>query len=614
MRKNKKAFVNSAGMKMLFVRPGKFVAGAMPNRKNQSWYEWGDEIPRPVDIQQPFFLAQHPIINLQYRQFLKETGHPEPKGILLRDSGVTWNFKPLESPDWNQDDQPVVCVTLDDITAFCEWLSRKDGKKYRLPNRDEWEYACRAGTETDYNWGSNRIAPRKANYNSLMDEKIKKASFRGKTAPVGSYKPNRWGFYDMHGNVNEATATSISDFTTVRGGSWIDTGRRCRSSSNRNRWNHNTGLASIGFRTLCEWKQTPEVLVEFEPAVIVKTEDEDIKPAGEKYLAGLLWRSSDLLLLRNGKIIMDDRCSVDGGKTWQPCARLISCTDGPSVQLHNGTIIALGKTRRTTEKGPGWGKINTAISEDNWKNVRETEADLLVPGVTGSFDDCGEYHDGLGSATQTILELPNGTLLATMYGFFEDNRGIISHYQRYPMEYQEWKSSVWIVKSINQGKNWQFFARLPDDHDSTRGGPCEPGMVRLANGDLLLACRTGEHSFPNEQMLFSRSKNNGLTWSKPLNLTVDERPFIGIFPQFCLMRNGMLAIIWGRTGYGGTCVAFSPDGQGKRWTGITELPFNTGMNDLAEIEPGVLIASGGKLIDGKWQLQLLKIRVRKINK
>ena len=99
-------------------------------------------------------------------------------------------------------------------------------------------------------------------------------------------------------------------------------------------------------------------------------------------------------------------------------------------------------------------------------------------------------------------------------------------------------------------------------------------------------------------------------------MTVDERPIIGIYPQFCLMRNGALAMIWGRCGYGvGTAVAFSLDGTGRSWTGMTPLPFNTGMNDIAEIEPDVLLVSGAKALDEKWthwELQMARVTVERI--
>ena len=93
--------------------------------------------------------------------------------------------------------QPVINVSWEDATAYVEWLSSKTGERYRLLSEAEWEYSARAGTMTRYHWG-NRVSPTRAHYLS--------AGSCCKTMPVGSYPPNDFGLYDMHGNVNEWVA------------------------------------------------------------------------------------------------------------------------------------------------------------------------------------------------------------------------------------------------------------------------------------------------------------------------------------------------------------------------------------------------------------------------
>ena len=93
------------------------------------------------------------------------------------------------------DDHPVVCVNWNGAKAFCDWLSKKEGKEYRLPTEAEWEYACRAGTQTKWNFGDNE---------SQLGEYAWYVENSGiKTHPVGQKRPNAWGLYDTHGNAWE---------------------------------------------------------------------------------------------------------------------------------------------------------------------------------------------------------------------------------------------------------------------------------------------------------------------------------------------------------------------------------------------------------------------------
>src|SRR5262249_43417890 len=115
-----------------------------------------------------------------------------------------------QRPGFPQDDtHPVVWVSWDDAKAFCAWLRQTEpGRVYRLPSEAEWEYACRAGAREAYPFHVGR---------PLLSLSSTQANFHGKghygrvvaepnlerTTPVGSYPPNGWGLYDMHGNVWE---------------------------------------------------------------------------------------------------------------------------------------------------------------------------------------------------------------------------------------------------------------------------------------------------------------------------------------------------------------------------------------------------------------------------
>ncbi len=136
--------------------------------------------------------------------------------------------------------QPVINVNWHDAVAYCEWLSQKSGQNYRLPTETEWEYACRAGTDTKWSFGDDENELEKyAWYDKNSDNK---------THPVGEKLPNPWGLYDMHGNVWEwceddwsenynetprdgsAYRDKKSERKVIRGGSWFNFANRSRSS------------------------------------------------------------------------------------------------------------------------------------------------------------------------------------------------------------------------------------------------------------------------------------------------------------------------------------------------------------------------------------------------
>jgi formylglycine-generating enzyme required for sulfatase activity len=143
----------------------------------------------------------------------------------------------------NKPKNPVECVTQQKAREFCQKLSERTGKKYRLPSEAEWEYACRAGSETKYYFGDD--ASKLGEYAWYMDNS------NSQTHPVGQKKPNKWGLYDMHGNVWERCEDewhgnyegapkygkvwndncSQNSTFIIRGGDWLNLPRYCRSSA-----------------------------------------------------------------------------------------------------------------------------------------------------------------------------------------------------------------------------------------------------------------------------------------------------------------------------------------------------------------------------------------------
>lgn len=149
---------------------------------------------------------------------------------------------------------PVEQVSYDDAIAFCQKLSQLTGKNYRLPTEAEWEYACRAGTTTDYYFGDDD--------NQLGNYAWYAKNSGGKTHPVGQKKPNGWGLYDMSGNVwewceDDSTAWIDNDNRSqprkcLRGSSWGSNPCDCRSAFRIN-YNRRTDRDyNIGFRVVCD--------------------------------------------------------------------------------------------------------------------------------------------------------------------------------------------------------------------------------------------------------------------------------------------------------------------------------------------------------------------------
>jgi formylglycine-generating enzyme required for sulfatase activity len=159
-----------------------------------------------VRIAYPFAFSKYPVTVGEFAKFVAETGYDAGDVCQIDMSGMT-KGKNWKSPGYIQtDDQPVVCINTADAQAYVTWLAKKTGKPYRLPNEAEYEYAERAGTTTYYWWG-DEIGKGNGACNGCGSE------WDGKVAPpVGKFKPNAFGLYDITGSVWSRT-----------GDCWVDT-------------------------------------------------------------------------------------------------------------------------------------------------------------------------------------------------------------------------------------------------------------------------------------------------------------------------------------------------------------------------------------------------------
>jgi formylglycine-generating enzyme required for sulfatase activity len=233
-------------LKLVLIPAGKFLMGSPATEKGRYFNDEGPQ--HRVMISSPFYMGVTEVTQEQY-EIVMGKNPSSVKGKML----------PVEMVSWN------------DAVAFCRTLSKKTGKAARLPTEAEWEYACRAGTTTRFSFGDDDAELHK--YGNYCDRSCtedmswndkKYSDGYDRTAPVGSFKPNAFGLYDMHGNVWEWCADwwktnyhgalgtdpqgPVSGIYRVfRSGSWLHAPRSCRSARRSNR-SPGGRSGSMGFR------------------------------------------------------------------------------------------------------------------------------------------------------------------------------------------------------------------------------------------------------------------------------------------------------------------------------------------------------------------------------
>ena len=262
---------------MVLVPAGQFVMGSMDGYPDEAL-----QARVPVDA---FWMGQFEITNQQYARFDRQHDSRVEVRHAMQFGVQGW---PL-----NQPKQPVVRVSWKRATAFCDWLGERTGERFTLPTEAQWEYACRAGTDTPFYFGD--LEADFSAFANLADLKLRDAVSHpykkdnvplgnpskyddwipradrfddGElvTATVGKFQPNAWDLHDMHGNVWEWTRsaarsypyaahdgrnqTESDDPRIVRGGSWRDRPKRARSSF-RLAYRPYQRVYNVGFRVVC---------------------------------------------------------------------------------------------------------------------------------------------------------------------------------------------------------------------------------------------------------------------------------------------------------------------------------------------------------------------------
>ncbi len=232
---------NDLSLEMVKILGGNFPMGSPTTEAGHK----ANESPQHLVNISPFYLGKYVVTQEQY-QAVMGNNPAELKGVK----------RPVEQVSWSES------------VEFCQKLSQKTGRNYRLPSEAEWEYACRAGTTTPFYFGET-ITPELVNYNGeLPYAQAPQGLNREVTTNVGQFPPNAFGLYDMHGNVWEWCSdawhdnyigaptdgsswevwTSLVTFVRVlRGGSWSYYAANCRSAA-RLSYPIFSAYGHIGFR------------------------------------------------------------------------------------------------------------------------------------------------------------------------------------------------------------------------------------------------------------------------------------------------------------------------------------------------------------------------------
>ena len=233
---------------MVVVPAGSFRMGCVSGSRNCG----SDEPPvLQVRIDRPFALSAKEVTFEQWDACAADDG--------------CGGYRPSDE-GWGRGTHPVVNVSWEDVQQYVQWLSDQTGASYRLPSESEWEYAARAGSETEYAWG-DEIGSDRANCGECGESWNDKRH----SAPVGLFAPNAFGLYDMHGNVWEwvedayrasydggpsdgsayllppSPEKGVKRLRVLRGGSWISSAKHLRSAY-RYRYAQDRRYFTNGFR------------------------------------------------------------------------------------------------------------------------------------------------------------------------------------------------------------------------------------------------------------------------------------------------------------------------------------------------------------------------------
>ena len=486
-------FINSFGMEFTLISPGTFVMGS----------EKGvfDEKPvHNVTISQPFYTGVTEVTNAQYEQF-------DPNHSFINHYGFA-----------HEPNEAVIFVSWEEANAFCEWLSQQQGQTYRLPTEAEWEYACRAGTTTNYHTGD-----------TLPEEYHKNAKKTRTIVPVplvvAQTPPNAWGLYDMHGNVEEWCYDWYGPYES---GDQTDPVGRVDGNFKVNRGgSHATEVLYL--RSACRIGAIPE---------------------DKHWLIGFRVVRGELPVTEPLPLPPPQPYQVGVSQQIPP-----DIEDGPDPD-----VPYFGEPRRFVNIAPG--STGELFSNHNhvpniiqcpngdlfatwYSTISETGREMTV--AVSRLRYGGDEWD----QASLFWNLPNRNDHTT--ALWVDENGKIYHFQGLPQA--SWHATtiaLMLRTSTDNGVTWSW-PRLIRPERKAGQMPIE-SVFRTSGGTILLPCDTGG----NSALLVS--EDDGLTWINP------GGTIVGIHAPVAELTDGRL-LAFGRGGnIGGLMPQSISSDMGKTWT------------------------------------------------
>lgn len=526
-----------------------------------------DEYPAHTVTLDAFRMSACEITNLQYEAF-----DPDHKTIRVeRDDAIS-----------KKDDQAVVDVSWNDATAYCAWLSEQTGKHFRLPTEAEWEYACRAGTNTPYYTGNTLPA-------NMQKAQQTNRNLEAVNLTVGKTEPNAFGLYDMHGNVEEwcqdwygpysaeaqtnPGGPSKGLYRITRGGSH-NTPVKYLRSANRMAATPDDFHLQIGFR-IVESDITPVLSSPsssvprnmqdvsqdaFWSSSSMKASEQDpfflepipfvVEPTdgtpfyGHNHQPAVTWcNNGDLLAIwystkdENGREmeVVASRLRKDASE-WEPASTFFKVPD------RNMTGSALGRLSDGTLI-----HMNGVANSGDWQNLALCARRSFDNGATWTDPVLVEpKHEKRHQVIAGTIVLKDGTVVQCCDASAESTGGSAIHLSK------------------DNGVTWadQWDGKFPAFSASKPGSTIagiHVGIVELSDGSLLTMGRST--SYDKVSMPKSVSNDQGKTW----NYYTTEFPAIGSGQRLVLLRLTEGPIMMASFGENGLFVTLSED-EGQTWS------------------------------------------------
>jgi formylglycine-generating enzyme required for sulfatase activity len=556
----------SLGMKMMEIPEGEFLRGM---EFKESWQDYHDRVLRSdsgllptsgelqsgdlfcggvdespvhrVILSKPFLMSTTEVTNAQYEQF--DPGHARANWAL-------------------EDDAAVSCVSWNDAVAFCEWLSEREGCNYRLPTEAEWEYACRAGSTTNFHTGDN-----------LPEEFLQRSSRR-----VGLTTPNAWGLYDMHGNVEEWCFDGYGDYPAgevndpigcpssltkvVRGGCDEDSPVFMRSGS-RSSTVADFCHERIGFRVVCADSPVGKILSS-DPRTWQKEVCQDLHdwsngpPVNQPYFGEILsFAEPPPMELRPGlPFYATNHCPA---VAWCPNGDVFTIWWSAARDGCRSTAILCARLRAGADTYDPPSRFFVAAGRELcsssfwnngkgrliWLNNIAPAGDWSTAPVMASFSE----DNGL-TWTQPKMVLPDvGPGQPSHMVMFRGSSGGIyqpADYWETDEEKTENCGATALYRSLDEGESWEEVTRIAHQIENlgregkTAGAIAGPHgvAVELKDGSLLGIGRRAEIE---GNLIFSRSRDGGANW------TYSRSPFpkirFGQRPSLLRLKEGGILFI-----------------------------------------------------------------------